>query len=91
MTPTRVRSSCLSGSLLGHPLIIDQGIANLSNNVQGVGFGDWKEAYIVRHVKDVQVLANPYSQSGYIVYDAWARMDGTVKNFGAYVTMEGTT
>jgi len=80
-----------AGTLLGKPLIIDQGIANLSNNVQGVGFGDWKEAYIVRHVKDVQVLANPYSQSGYIVYDAWARMDGTVKNFGAYVTMEGLT
>ncbi len=79
------------GSLLGKPLVIDQAIANLSNNVQGVGFGDWKEAYIVRHVKDVQVLANPYSQSGYIVYDAWARMDGTVQNFSAYVTMEGLT
>ena len=79
------------GSLLGKPLIIDQGIANLANDVQGVGFGDWKEAYIVRHVKDVQILVNPYSQSGYIVYDAWTRMDGTVQNFAAYVTMEGKT
>jgi len=78
-------------TLLGYPVIIDQACADLSNNVQGVGFGLWNIAYVVRHVRDVQILVNPYAATGYIVYDAWARMDGTVQDFGAYVTMEGTT
>ena len=55
----------------------------------GIAFGNWKEAYIVRHVKDVQVLVNPYEAVGYVTYHAWARMDGTVQNSSAYVTGEG--
>ena len=78
------------GMLLGHPIIIDQAMPTwAADNVIGVGFGRWSEAYIVRHVKDVQVLVNPYAATGYVVYDAWARMDGTVQNSSAYVTGEG--
>ena len=77
--------------LFGYPVIIDQACANGANNVQFIGFGLWSQAYVVRHVKDVQVLVNPYAATGYVVYDAWARMDGTVQDFTAYVTMEGTT
>jgi HK97 family phage major capsid protein len=79
------------GLLLGYPYTIDQAIANLSNDVQGIGFGNWSAAYVVRHVRDVQILVNPYSTVGYVQYDAWARMDGTVQDAAAYVTMEGTT
>ena len=77
--------------VVGYPVTIDQAVANLANDVQGIGFGNWREAYIVRHVKDVQILVNPYAATGYVVYDAWARMDGTVQDATAYVTMEGTT
>jgi HK97 family phage major capsid protein len=80
-----------NGRLLGYPLHIVQECADLSNDVQGIGFGDWRAAYIVRHVKDVQILVNPYAVTGYVVYDAWARMDGDVQDATAYVTMEGTT
>jgi HK97 family phage major capsid protein len=86
-----IESSTGRKALLGYPVVIDQACASLSNNVQGIGFGAWKEAYIVRHVKDVQVLANPYAVTGYVVYDAWARMDGNVQDATAFVTMEGTT
>ena len=80
-----------SQRLLGYPIIVDNAVANLSNNVQGIGFGNWAQAYIVRHVRDVQVLVNPYAATGYVVYDAWARMDATVQDATAYVTMEGLT
>jgi len=78
-------------TLLGYPVIIDQAVANLANDVQGIGFGLWSVAYVVRHVRDVQILVNPYASVGYVVYDAWARMDGNVQDAAAYVTMEGLT
>jgi HK97 family phage major capsid protein/HK97 family phage prohead protease len=86
-----IADSISSGRLMGYPYVIDQSVANGANNVQFIGFGNWQEAYIVRHVRDVQVLVNPYGTVGYVQYDAWARMDGNVQQPAAYVTMEGTT
>ncbi len=78
-------------SLLGYPVHIVQEMPTwAADNVIGAGFGDWNEAYIVRHVKDVTVLVNPFIGTGYVGYDAYARMDGKVKNASAYVTGEGT-
>jgi HK97 family phage major capsid protein len=78
------------GMLLGYPIVIDQAMPTWgADDVIGIAFGAWKEAYIVRHVKDVQVLVNPYAVEGYIVYSAWARMDGKVQDPYAYVTGEG--
>jgi HK97 family phage major capsid protein len=78
-------------SVLGYPVVIDQAAFSKSNQVNFAAFGDLREAYIVRRVKDVQILVNPYSQTGYIVYDAWARMDGTIQNANAVKKLEGTT
>lgn len=80
-----------NGRLLGFPITIDAAVPDGANDVQFIGFGHWQSAYIVRHVRDVQVLVNPYAATGYIVYDAWARMDGNVQDASAYVTMEGLT
>ncbi len=78
-------------TLGGYPVIIDQAMPTwAADNVIGAGFGDWKQAYIVRHVRDVVVLVNPYVAVGYVGYEAWARMDGRVQNSTAYVTGEGT-
>ena len=38
------------------------------------------------HLQSLQVLANPYAATGYVVYDAWARMDGTVQDATAFVS-----
>jgi HK97 family phage major capsid protein len=80
-----------SHSLLGYPVVIDQAAFDKANQINFAAFGDLREAYIVREVKDVQVLVNPYAATGYVVYDAWARMDGTVQNANAVVKLEGTT
>jgi HK97 family phage major capsid protein len=79
--------------LLGYPVVIDQAMPTwAADDVIGAAFGDWKEAYIVRHVKDVVVIVNPYTSAntGHVEYNAWARMDGKVQNASAYVTGEGT-
>ncbi|TFG87252.1 MAG: phage major capsid protein, partial [Hyphomicrobiales bacterium] len=45
------------GRLLGYPVHIVQEMPTWeADDVIGAGFGNWSEAYIVRHVKDVQVL-----------------------------------
>ena len=85
-----IESGISRPTLFGYPVIIDQAAHNMdTNDVIGIAFGNWAEAYLVRHVKDVQVLVNPYAATGYIVYDAWARMDGKPVNSWAYVTGEG--
>ncbi len=86
-----IREAPGNGRLLGYPVVVDQAIADGANNVQFIGFGHYKAAYVVRHVKDVQILVNPFTQTGYVVFDAWARADGTVQDAAAHVTMEGTT
>lgn len=77
--------------LLGHRVVIDQAFANYTDattNVWGV-FGDLKEGYVIRRVKDVQVIVNPYSRAneGQVEYTMWARADGTVQNPFAYATL----
>ena len=85
-----IEGSISRSTLLGYPVIIDQGCPDVdTNDVIGIAFGDWTQAYVVRQVRDVQVLVNPYSYPGYIAYDAWARMDGKPVNSWAYVTGEG--
>lgn len=82
------------GSLLGYPVTIDQAFGNYTPGsptaIWGV-FGDLREGYIVRHVKDVQVLVNPYSSmsNGQVEFLAWARMDSTQQNTNAYVALTG--
>lgn len=77
------------GTLAGYPVHIDQSMPSMTDNAIYIAFGRWNEAYLCRDVKDIQVLVNPYSQPGYITYDAWARFDGRVQNAWAYVTGEG--
>lgn len=84
-----ISGSPTSSTLLGYPVHIDQMCYDDASNVQYVGFGDWRESYVVRDVKDLQILVNPYAATGYVVYDAWARMDGKIQNYWSYVTIEG--
>jgi HK97 family phage major capsid protein len=86
---TGISGSVGVSTLLGYPVIIDQSAPNVGDDVCFAVFGDLAQAYIVREVRDVQVLVNPYSQPGYVVYDAWARMDGTIQNRKAMVKLDG--
>lgn len=66
--------------LFGYPITIDAAAGNL------VAFGDFKRGYIVRRVRGVQVLVDPYTAQGtrQIAYHAWARMDGNIQDSYAY-------
>lgn len=56
-------------------------------------FGDIKEGYIWRQVRDIEVLVDPYSANDkrQIKYNAWVRGDGAQKNTTAYEVIAGHT
>jgi HK97 family phage major capsid protein len=77
--------------LLGYRVVIDQGFPDIAANTTtnwGV-FGDLKEGYVIRRVRDVELLVNPYSRMNnrQIEYSAWARMDATQQNTRAYTAL----
>lgn len=82
-------------TLLGYPVVIDQAFANPSANSGTTNFGvfgDLVEAYVIRRVRAIELLVNPYSRMSnrQIEYSAWARMDALQQNTNAYVALTGT-
>jgi HK97 family phage major capsid protein len=82
--------------LLGYPVVLDQACnARTQDGVDG-GFallGDLREAYVIRRVKNLTVVVNPYTRmnNGQVEYVAWERADGNIQNRSAYVTLENIT
>ena len=71
-------------TLLNHPVVIDQAFddyADASSNNWGA-FGNMNEAYVIRRVRDLQLIVNPYSRANerQIEYTIWGRADGAVQN-----------
>lgn len=81
-------------SILGYPVVIDQAFATYapgpSTAVGGV-FGDLREGYVIRRVRDLQLVVDPYSYAvnGQVAFTAWERADGTQQNPNAYVAFAG--
>ncbi len=77
------------GTLLGYPVTIDQSfpdlVANSGTTIWGV-FGNVSEGYVIRRVRDMQLIVNPWTRAsnGQVEYTAWARMDATQQNTFAY-------
>lgn len=69
-----------SARLLGYPVILDQAAGN------NVAFGDISRGFIIRKVKGVEVLVNPYTSmtSRQIEFNAWARADANIQDSAAY-------
>lgn len=72
------------GTLLGHRVVIDQAFVNPTaggGETWGV-FGDVREGYVIRRVRDVQLVVDPYTRAanGQVAYTVWARADGVVQN-----------
>lgn len=83
-----------SMSLLNYPVTIDQAFPTMtaaSNLINWGAFGNISEGYVVRRVKDVQLIVNPWTRAsnGQVEYTAWARMDATQQNTNAYVALTG--
>lgn len=64
----------------GYPITIDPAAGDL------VAFGDIRRGYIIRRVRGVQILVDPYTAQStrQIAYHAWARMDATIQDANAY-------
>lgn len=83
-----------NGRLLGFPYIVDQAFPDisLSSGVINWGvFGDLREGYVIRRVRDVLVVVNPWSRASYneIEFSAFASMDATQQNTNAYTALTG--
>lgn len=82
-------------SLLGFPVIIDEGVPTLSSAgiTYPVAFGDFREAYVIRRVSTLVVVVNPYTRAdhGEVEFSAWERADGTIQNRGAYKIVRNNT
>jgi len=81
--------------LLGSPVIIDEAMPTLSSagDTYCMAYGDFRESYVIRRVRDFTLVVNPYSRAsnGEIEYTAWERADGTVQNRSAYKIMQNNT
>jgi HK97 family phage major capsid protein len=75
-------------TLLGYPVVIDQAFPTYTDggtNKWGV-FGDLNQGYVIRRVKDLTLIVNPYSRAneGQVEYVLWARADGVVQDANAF-------
>jgi HK97 family phage major capsid protein len=81
-------------TLLGYPVTIDQAVPTIvkaSPTVAWGAFGDIGQGYVIRDVKDVELLVNPYNRMAnrQVEFTAWARADGTQQDTAAYSTLSG--
>ena len=78
-------------SLLGYPVTIDQAMPNIATAAKFLAFGDIREAYVIRRVKDITLvtLNELYAANGQTGFMAWARADGAVQNPNAVVVRTG--
>ncbi len=81
-------------SLLGYPIVIDQAFSTYDaadDDLPMGAFGDFREGYVIRRVRDVQMIVDPltYSLNAQVGFIAWARMDATQNNTNAYVVFSG--
>ena len=78
-------------TLLGYPVTIDQAMPSKATGAKYIAFGDIREAYVIRRVKDVTLvtLNELYAANGQTGFMAWARADGAVQNVNAVVVRTG--
>ena len=78
-------------TLLGYPVIINSYAPNAADDTNFMAFGDFRQAYVVRRVRQVEVIADPYARksNGEVEYVAWQRAGGTVQDRCAYVIIKG--
>lgn len=93
-----VQSGALEdGTLLGHPITIDNGVGDFvgTNGADDnwIAFGDLRAGYVVRKVRDIAVVVNPWSSASkrQNEYTAWMRADGRPQDTNAFQVGAGFT
>lgn len=87
-------AGAMPGMLLDFPVVIDQAMptyVNASPTTPAIVFGNVGMGYVIRDVRDVQLLVNPYTRMAnrQIEFTAWARADGTQQDTNAYMVGTG--
>lgn len=85
------------GTLLGHPITLDNGVGDFvgTNGADDnwIAFGDLTAGYVVRKVRDIAVVVNPWSSANkrQNEYTAWMRADGRPQDTNAFQVGAGFT
>lgn len=85
------------GTLLGHPITIDNGMPDFVGSSGAddnwIVFGDLSAGYVVRKVRDIAVVVNPWSSASarQNEYTTWMRADGRPQDTNAYKVGAGFT
>jgi HK97 family phage major capsid protein len=86
-----------AGTLLGHPINLDNSMPEFTGS-SGAGinwavFGDLRLGYVVRRVRGIAVVVNPWSsaKNRQNEYTAWMRADGRPQDTSAYAVGAGYT
>lgn len=78
--------------LLGYPVTVDQGVAVMAANAKSIGFGDVRQAFIVRQVSGGQVLrlAERFADALQVGYLGFLRLDAKPNDSAAFRTYQNS-
>lgn len=73
-------------TLNGYPFWINTDMADVADNALCLVFGNFKRAYVVRKVREVTMVRDPYTLSGkgLVRFQMFMRLDGRRRNENAY-------
>jgi HK97 family phage major capsid protein len=80
--------------LLDYEVVIDNSFPNITGNDNTINwgaFGDFKEGYVRRRVRDVVVVVNPWTRAAnaQVEYTAYMFLDAAPQNTNAYKALTG--
>lgn len=72
--------------LMGYPFRINNYVPTPAANAKSLGFGNIREAYVIRDVSDVQLmrLTERFAEYLQVAFMAYQRSDGTLQNASAF-------
>jgi HK97 family phage major capsid protein len=73
------------GRLLGYPVVINQDMPNTATGQRPIAFGDYRQAYIIRDVRGIQMtrLDERFAEYLQVGFFAYARADGGIDDAAA--------
>jgi HK97 family phage major capsid protein len=78
--------------LMGYPFILNNDMATEAQNSKSLGFGSIRSAYVIRIVKDLQMmrLDERFADFLQVAFMAYERADGTLQNASAWKVAQTT-
>ena len=70
-------------SFCGYPLAQAEDMPDIAASSYSIGFGDWRQFYLIVDRVGTSVLRDPYTQTPYVLFKTRKRVGGGVQNFEA--------